>query len=56
MKQLSSSELNNLSKQDLIAMMLQIQQQMNTLTEKMAIANARFLAALLRSSTHFLGR
>ena len=42
MKQLSSSELNNLSKQDLIAMMLQMQQQMNTLTEKMAIANARF--------------
>ena len=42
MKQLSSSGLNNLSKQDLIAMMLQMQQQMNTLTEKMAIANARF--------------
>ena len=42
MKQLSPSELNNLSKQDLIAMMLQMQQQMNTLTEKMAIANARF--------------
>ena len=42
MKQLSSSELNNLSKQDLIAMMLQMQQQMNMLTEKMAIANARF--------------
>ena len=43
MKQLSSSELNNLSKQDLIAMMLQMQQQMNILAEKLAIANARFL-------------
>ena len=42
MKQLSSSELNNLSKQDLVAMMLQMQQQMNALTEKLAIANARF--------------
>ena len=42
MKQLSSSELNNLSKQDLVAMMLQMQQQMNALTEKLAVANARF--------------
>ena len=42
MKQLSSSALNNLSKQDLIAMLLQMQQQMNTLTEKLAAANARF--------------
>ena len=42
MKQLSSSELNNLSKKDLIAMMLQMQQQMNALTEKKAVANARF--------------
>ena len=42
MKQLSSSDLNNLSRQDLVSMMLQMQQQINTLTEKLAIANAHF--------------
>lgn len=42
MKQLSSSELNSLSKEDMIAMMLQMQQQINLLSEKLAIANARF--------------
>lgn len=48
MKQLSSSELNNLSKADLAAMVLQmqqmqlqLQQQINTLNEKIAIMNAR---------------
>ena len=41
MKQLSSSELNNLSKADLAAMVLQMQQQINTLNEKIAIMNAR---------------
>lgn len=42
MKQLSSSELNNLSKADLAAMVLQMQQQINTLNEKIAIMNARY--------------
>ena len=41
MKQLSASELNNLSKADLAAMVLQMQQQINTLNEKIAIINAR---------------
>ena len=41
MKQLSSSELNNMSKEDLAAMVLQMQQQINTLNEKVAILNAR---------------
>ena len=41
MKQFSSSELNNLSKADLAAMVLQMQQQINTLNEKIAIMNAR---------------
>ena len=48
MKQLSASELNNLSKADLAAMVLQmqqlqqqLQQQINTLNEKIAIMNAR---------------
>ena len=48
MKQLSASELNNLSKADLAAMVLQMQQmqlqmqqQINTLNEKIAIMNAR---------------
>ena len=41
MKQLSSSELNNLSRADLAAMVLQLQQQINTLNEKIAIMNAR---------------
>ena len=41
MEQLSSSELNNLSRADLAAMVLQLQQQINTLNEKIAIMNAR---------------
>ena len=41
MKQLSSSELNSMSKEDLAAMVLQMQQQINTLNEKIAIMNAR---------------
>ena len=41
MKQLSSSELNNLSRADLAAMVLQLQQQISTLNEKIAIMNAR---------------
>ena len=44
MKQLSSSELNNLSRADLAAMVLQLQQQINTLNEKIAIMNARHSA------------
>ena len=55
MKQLSSSELNNMSKEEMAAMILQMQQlheqlsqqqklmeqQIHTLTEKIAILNAR---------------
>ena len=41
MKQLSSSELNSMSKEDLAAMVLQMQQQIHTLNEKIAIMNAR---------------
>ena len=41
MKQLSSSELNSMSKEDLAAMVLQMQQQINTLNEKVAVLNAR---------------
>ena len=41
MKQLSSSEVNNLSKEDLAAMVLQMQKQIDTLNEKLAVANAR---------------
>ena len=48
MKQLSSSELNNLSREDMAAIILQMQQmqlqlhlQINTLNEKIAIMNAR---------------
>ena len=41
MKQLSSSEPYSLSKEDLAAMVLQMQQQINTLNEKVAILNAR---------------
>ena len=46
MKQLSSSELNNMSKEDLAAMVLQMQQQINTLNEKVAILNARHFGRL----------
>lgn len=41
MKQLSSSELNKLSREDLTTLVLQMQQQMQTLNEKIAILNAR---------------
>lgn len=48
MKQLSSSELNNMSREDMAAMILQmqqeqlqLQQQIHTLNEKIAIMNAR---------------
>ena len=41
MKQLSASELNHLSKEDMAAMILQMQQQINTLNEKIAVLNAR---------------
>ena len=42
MKQFSSSELNHMSKEDLAAMVLQMQQQINSLNEKVAILNARY--------------
>ena len=41
MKQLSSSEVNHLSKEDLAAIVLQMQKQIDTLNEKLAVANAR---------------
>ena len=41
MKQLSSSEVNNLSKEDLAAIVLQMQKQIDALNEKLAVANAR---------------
>ena len=48
MKQLSSSELNNLSREDMAAIILQmqqehlqLQQQIHTLNEKIAVMNAR---------------
>lgn len=41
MKQLSASELNNLSKEDMAAMILQLQQQVNSLNGKIALLNAR---------------
>lgn len=41
MKQLSSAELNRMSKEELAAMVLQMQQQIHTLSEKIAILNAR---------------
>ena len=43
MKQLSSSELNSMSKEDLAAMILQLQQQVHTLNEKITLMNARHL-------------
>ncbi len=46
MKQLSASELNHLSKEDMAAMILQMQQQINTLNEKIAVLNAPFWAFL----------
>ena len=48
MKQLSSSELNSMSKEDLAAMVLQKQQQIHTLNEKIAIMNAYRLDAASR--------
>ena len=41
MKQLSASEVNNLSKEDMAAMILSMQQQIHTLNEKIAVLNAR---------------
>ena len=41
MKQLSSSELNSMTKEEMAAMILQMQQQIHTLTEKIALMNAR---------------
>ncbi len=41
MKQLSASELNHLSKENMAVMILQIQQQINTLNKKIAVLNAR---------------
>ena len=41
MKQLSSSELNSMTKEDLASMVLQMQQQIHTLNEKIAVMNAR---------------
>ncbi len=41
MKQLSASELNKLSKEDMAAMILQMQRQIVTLNEKIAVLNAR---------------
>ena len=48
MKQLSSSELNSMTKEEMAAMILQmqqtqlqLQQQVHTLTEKIALMNAR---------------
>ena len=49
MKQLSS-ELNNLSKQDLIAMMLQMQQQMNTLDGETGCCQCPLFGALHREA------
>lgn len=40
MKQLSASELNKLSKEDMAAMILQMQRQINTLNERIAVLNA----------------
>lgn len=42
MKQLSAFELNNLSKEDMAAVILQMQQ-INSLNEKIAVLNARHL-------------
>ena len=42
MKQFSSTELNRMSKEDLAAMVLQMQQQIYSLNEKVAILNARY--------------
>lgn len=41
MKQLSASELNKLSKEDMAAMILQLQQQVNSLNGQIALLNAR---------------
>ena len=41
MKQLSSSELNSMTKEEMASMILQLQQQVHTLTEKIALMNAR---------------
>ena len=41
MKQLSSSELNHLSKEDMAAMILQLQHQNAVLMERLAVSDAR---------------
>lgn len=41
MKQLSASELNKMSKEDVVAMVLQMQRQIVDLNEKIAVLNAR---------------
>ena len=41
MKQLSSSELNSMTKEEMASMILQLQQQVHTLTETIALMNAR---------------
>lgn len=41
MKQLSASELNTMSKEDMAAMILQMQRQIIDLNEKIAVLNAR---------------
>ena len=42
MKQFSSAQLNKMSREDLVAMVLQMQQQNHTLTEKLSLMQARF--------------
>ena len=64
MKQLSSSELNSMTKEEMAAMILQmqrlnaqmqqtqlqLQQQVHTLTEKIALMNARHFGCVRRSA------
>ncbi len=50
MKQLSSSDLNNLSKEDMFAMMLQMQQQINALTEKTGDCKCAFFRPFHREA------
>lgn len=42
MKQFSSAQLNKMSREDLVAMVLQMQQQNHALTEKLSLMQVRF--------------
>lgn len=56
MKQFSSAQLNKMSREDLVAMVLQMQQQNHTLTEKLSLMQARFWGRSTEKLNTLLGQ